>query len=201
MKTKYSPKRLSILALLVSAGLTACATDEALFAEYDRLCRSDVCLAAAAEVMYEVDRTSLEWEPAVYFGYDKSNIAESEAFRLDKNIQAMLDHPELNINIQAFTDENASHRYNIGLSDRRRQSVENYLLENGIDASRIIASIAGEMLPIHAGDSVQDHAVNRRVEMMLIDTRGVPLSFKVTLPDGGQQDFVPPYPDRKIYNQ
>lgn len=202
MKTKRQyqlPNPHKLLGLAVCAlGLGACASDEALFAEYDLLCQSQMCLAPAAEVMYQVDIASVDWEPAVYFGYDLSTLDEAQQARLDTNISVLIDNPELLVNLQAFTDSNNTAAYNIALSDRRRLSVEEYLTANGVIQSRIVSSIAGEMLPIHGGDSVEDHAINRRVELMLLDESGVPLSFSVTLPEGGQSEFIPPYPDRKL---
>lgn len=206
MKTKRQNSCLRLLTLvgamfgtLAGTGaLVSCASDEALFAEYDMLCRSQMCLAPMAEVMYQVDAASVDWEPAVYFGYDLSTLDLQQQASLNTNVSLLLDHPELRVNLQAFTDTNNTVSYNIALSDRRRVTVENYLKQKGIDESRIVSSVAGEMLPIHAGSSIEEQAINRRVELMLLDTAGVPLSFSVTLPDGGQSDFVPPYPDRKI---
>lgn len=182
--------------------LTACASDEALFAEYDQLCRSDICLAPATEVIYQMESSALSWEPAVYFGYDLAELSAQEQARLDKNLKVLLAYPDLHVNIQAFTDSTASEAYNLRLSERRRQSVEQYLLDSGTDASRIVSSIAGEMLPILAGDSVLEKAINRRVELMLIDANGVPMSFSVQIPEGPlESGFVPPYPDRKVIEE
>lgn len=191
-------KRLTTL-LLVSM-LAACASDEALFAEYDLLCRTELCLAPATEVIYQVEIDAVAWEPAVYFGYDLSTLDDTETSRLDSNIQVLLANPELKVSLQAFTDINNTVAYNIALSNRRRITVEDYLEEKGVDGSRILASIAGESLPIQAGNSIREQAINRRVEMMLLDSTGLPLSFEVVLPDGTTSEFVPPYPDRKLRN-
>lgn len=187
-----------LLLLAAVTGLAACASDEELFAQYDQLCRTELCLAPATEVIYQVEIDAVPWEPAVYFGYDLSTLEQTELDRIDGNIQVLMDNPELKVSLQAFTDINNTVAYNIALSNRRRITVEDYLEANGIDGSRILASIAGEALPIQAGTSVREQAINRRVEMMLLDSTGVPLSFEVVLPDGSTTEFVPPYPDRKL---
>lgn len=183
-------------------GLTACATDEALFAEYERLCRSDICITPATEVIYQMESNAVQWEPAVYFGYDLAELSPEEQARLDKNLAVLMNHPEMHVNIQAFTDSTASQAYNLRLSERRRQAVEQYLIDSGIDSSRIVSSVAGEMLPIYSGDSIMEKAINRRVELMLIDTNGAPLGFRIEIPQTGlESEFVPPYPDRKIIEE
>lgn len=203
MKTKgrYCLSAIKTLTFILWASvLAACASDDVLFAEYDLLCRTDVCLAPATEVIYQVEIDAVAWEPAVYFGYDLSALDETETNRLENNIQVLLANPGLKISLQAFTDANNTVSYNIALSNRRRITVNEYLTENGIEESRIVASIAGESLPIHGGNSVREQAINRRVEMMLLDSTGVPLGFDIVLPDGTTSEFVPPYPDRKLRN-
>jgi len=178
--------------------ITSCASDEALFAKYDQLCRTELCLAPAAEVIYQVEIDAVPWEPAVYFGYDLDALEQTEYNRIDQNIEVLKANPELKVSLQAFTDTNNTVAYNLDLSNRRRITVEDYLKDRGIEGTRILASIAGEALPIQAGNSVREQAINRRVEMMLLDATGVPLSFEVVLPEGDTRKFVPPYPDRKL---
>ena len=99
--------------------------------------------------------------------------------------------------MQAFTDSIASFAYNADLSERRRLAVYDYLAEKGISSDRIISSAGSELLPVLPTDSVEDRIINRRVEMMLLDNTGRPLSIGIALPDEAE-DFVPPYPSEKI---
>lgn len=182
---------LPLLALVLIAG---CASDEALFAEYDALCRQQVCLRPGSEVMYERVEESLHWEPAVYFGFDLDTLETREKERIEDNVAVLNKYSDLQINLQAFTDVRGTFNYNIDLSDRRRQRVFDYLVELGVSEDRIVMSIAGEMLPILVEDTIEQRAINRRVEMMLLDASGRPLSFTIAPSEKSLEPFVPPTP-------
>lgn len=184
--------------LLLILTLTACASNEELFAKYDAYCQGTTCVSTEVEVVYEqVPAEVLSWEPAVYFGYDLDALEESEAARLDKNIKLLELDSDLGISLQAFTDSVASFAYNVNLSERRRITVVNYLMEAGIAEERIVSSAGSETLPVLPSDEAEDRILNRRVEMMLLDSSGRPISFGVVLPND-QEDFVPPYPAVKV---
>lgn len=118
------------------------------------------------------------WEPAVYFGYDLASLTSSETARLDRDLLALKTHPTLKISIQAFTDSKGSAEYNRDLALRRQATVLDYLLSNGLQRERILMSPLGEELPI-LGESVQERTINRRVELMLLDAKGRPLSLAI----------------------
>lgn len=186
--------------LLPVLWLGGCASNEELFAEYDAYCQGEVCAVEEPQVIYqevEVPATTLTWEPAVYFGYDRDTLDPAEQDRLDRNLEVLLSDSSLKINLQAFTDSVASYRYNVALAERRRQAVVDYLVDGGLPAERIISSSGGELLPVLPSDSVQDRVINRRVEMMLLDQSGRPVSFGMALTEEGG-DFVPPYPAEKV---
>lgn len=184
--------------MLPILAMTACASNEELFAKYDAYCQGTTCVNTDVEVVYEqVPAEVLSWEPAVYFGYDLDVLDSSETARLDKNIQLLELDPDLRISLQAFTDSVASFAYNLNLSERRRITVVSYLVEAGIREDRIVSSAGGETLPVLPTDEAEDRVLNRRVEMMLLDSSGRPISFGVVLPSG-HEDFVPPYPAVKV---
>lgn len=179
-------------------GLAGCASNEKLFAQYDALCHQGICVAARpTEVFYTPEKLNLIWEPAVYFGYDLDFMQESEIARLDRNLEFLNRYKDLKISLQGFTDSNASSKYNLALSLRRVETVRDYLMQNGVGIERIQASRGGEMLPIQPGDSIEEKIINRRVEMMLLDSSGRPLSVGLDPSVSDSDDFVPPTPDRK----
>lgn len=184
---------------VICAGLLAgCASNEQLFARYDALCHQGICVAARPTEVFYTPEVSLIWEPAVYFGYDLDTLQESEISRLNSNLEFLNRYEDLKISLQGFTDSNASNKYNLALSDRRVRHVRDYLLEKGIADERILASRAGESLPIKSGNSIEDQIINRRVEMMLLDASGRPLSVGVNPEVADPHNFVAPAPDRKI---
>lgn len=118
------------------------------------------------------------WEPAVYFGFDQASLTPTELARLDRDLLVLRKQPTLKLNVQAFTDSKGSNKYNRNLALRRQQTVVSYLVSKGLAKSRILKSPLGEELPI-LGDSEAERVVNRRVELMLLDAAGRPLSLSI----------------------
>lgn len=182
---------------LVVAG---CASNEELFAKYDAYCQGASCVAVEQEIVYqvvEVGAETMPWQPAIYFAYDSYSLDSRESERLDENTSVLNTDASLKISLQAFTDSVASFSYNAVLSERRRLAVVDYLIASGIEEDRIISSSGSESLPVLPTDSVEDRIINRRVEMMLLDASGRPLSFGIALPEVAEE-FIPPFPAEKI---
>ena len=118
------------------------------------------------------------WEPAVYFGFDQATLETKEMARLDRDLLVLRKKPALKLSIQAFTDSKGSNQYNRDLAIRRQETVVNYLVSKGLAKERIRMSPLGEELPI-LGDSEAERVVNRRVELMLLDAAGRPLSLSI----------------------
>ncbi|HEX5000373.1 MAG TPA: OmpA family protein [Terriglobia bacterium] len=72
------------------------------------------------------------------------------------------------IEIQGFTDSTGSEGYNIGLSQRRAQSVERYLVSKGVPLFRTAIVGLGEDNPVADNKSSDGQARNRRVELRLL---------------------------------
>jgi OOP family OmpA-OmpF porin len=62
-----------------------------------------------------------------------------------------------------------SETYNQGLSERRANSVRDYLTSKGVKASRLTAKGYGESMPVASNDTDEGRAENRRVEMIVLD--------------------------------
>mgnify|MGYP002716913290 CR=1 FL=1 len=75
--------------------------------------------------------------------------------------------PNAEVRIVGHTDSTGSHSYNMSLSQRRAQSVANYLTANGVPGQRISAYGAGPSQPIASNASEAGRAQNRRVEINL----------------------------------
>jgi outer membrane protein OmpA-like peptidoglycan-associated protein len=89
---------------------------------------------------------------------------------LDKNIndaKVMLDRSVF-IEVVGHTDDVGDDAYNMDLSEQRAAAVSQYLIEAGVDASKIVAVGAGESLPIATNTTDQGRAENRRVEVLVL---------------------------------
>ena len=101
----------------------------------------------------------------VKFEFDKATLMDSAYPILDGIVAALRDHSEITVEIQGHTDGIGSDEYNMGLSQRRAETVMEYLQRNGIDASRMTARGYGESQPIDTNDTAEGRANNRRVEL------------------------------------
>jgi outer membrane protein OmpA-like peptidoglycan-associated protein len=107
----------------------------------------------------------------IYFEYDKSNITAPAAFELDKLVQIMTKYPDLVINATSHTDYKGSDSYNLKLSERRAKTTVQYVISQGIDASRISGMGKGENEPkIDCGTNCTDEErqLNRRSEFIIV---------------------------------
>ena len=92
--------------------------------------------------------------------------AEKELVEITK---LMLNYPELRIEIQGHTDNVGSAGYNLNLSNKRANTVKQYLLLFGVDKNRMISKGYGLTKPIASNDTEEGRAKNRRVELVKLN--------------------------------
>jgi peptidoglycan-associated lipoprotein len=83
----------------------------------------------------------------IFFDLDKAELRPESMVSLDKLVETLNDNPNIVIELGSHTDSRASDEYNIDLSNRRAQSVVNYLIEKGISRDRLLAKGYGESQP------------------------------------------------------
>ena len=88
----------------------------------------------------------------VYFAFDDSNIQPSERDRLDANAQCLEKTKGKSIYLIGHTDTSGTEEYNIALSERRAQSVADYMSRLGSDPARMQVVPKGETEPTGLGD-------------------------------------------------
>jgi outer membrane protein OmpA-like peptidoglycan-associated protein len=72
------------------------------------------------------------------------------------------------IEVVGHTDDVGDDAYNMDLSEQRAAAVTAYLIDAGVDGSKIVAVGAGESLPIATNTTEQGRAENRRVEIQVL---------------------------------
>jgi len=95
----------------------------------------------------------------VYFAFDQAAIEASERDRLDQNAQCICKNKGKNVFLVGHTDTSGTEEYNIALSERRAQTVADYLARLGTDPARMQVVPKGETEPTGLGDDK-----DRRVE-------------------------------------
>ena len=110
----------------------------------------------------------------IYFGFDQSEVRPEAAKELDKLVRVMKEYPGMAIKIESHTDSRGSKVYNEYLSDKRAKSTRDYIVSQGIDASRIESAIGyGESRLLNECDgtvpcSEATHLLNRRSEFIIV---------------------------------
>ena len=111
-----------------------------------------------------------EFEPVtlsseVNFAFDSSELRPQAEVTLDEVARRLREHTDVRIRIEGHTDSVGSAQYNQGLSERRAESVRDYLASQGVDANRMMAVGYGEQRPVATNETDEGRALNRRVEI------------------------------------
>ena len=77
-------------------------------------------------------------------------------------------NPDLRILIESHSDARGAEAYNQTLSEQRAQSVMDYLVSQGVDASRLESRGYGESKPIAPNDTPANLQKNRRIELTVL---------------------------------
>ena len=106
----------------------------------------------------------------IYYDLDKFDIRADAAVELDKLVQILKDNPLIKVELGSHTDTRGSDLYNNRLSQRRAESVINYLAIKGISKERLTAKGYGETeLIVQEAKNEEDHQINRRTEFKVLE--------------------------------
>lgn len=108
----------------------------------------------------------------IFYDYNKWNIRSDAALELDKLVQTLVDNPSVRIELSSHTDCRGKDAYNMSLSQKRAKSAVDYLIIEGIDASRVVSKGYGESKPSEScvceKCSEEQHQRNRRTEFKVL---------------------------------
>ena len=100
----------------------------------------------------------------IHFDYDRSELTSDAQATLDAKLPVLNANPALRIRVAGNTDSRGSDEYNIALGQRRARAVRDYLVRQGIAASRITIDSRGEEQPVAQGEDESAWSQNRRAE-------------------------------------
>ena len=112
----------------------------------------------------------------IYFDLDKYNIRTEAALDLEKILDVLNQNPTMKLDIRSHTDCRATLKYNEVLSDNRAKSTIAWLVENGIDSSRLTGKGYGEIQLVNdcgceptnkSNCTEEQHQMNRRSEFII----------------------------------
>lgn len=104
----------------------------------------------------------------IQFEFAKATLLPESFEDLDRLVELMNDASTLVIEIAGHTDDIGSDADNLKLSQKRSESVREYILSKGITADRVEAKGYGESKPLVANKTEKDRAINRRVEFRVL---------------------------------
>ena len=102
----------------------------------------------------------------VYFDYDSSEIAPEYVSVVAAHAAYLSKYPTARVRLEGHTDERGSREYNIGLGERRAQTVRRALMLQGVAEGQITTVSYGEERPAVPGSDEAAYAQNRRVELV-----------------------------------
>ena len=105
----------------------------------------------------------------VHFDFDKATLKPEAKAVLNEAAALLAKHDRVVVEVAGHTDSTGPEAYNQKLSERRAMAVQDYLVEQGVRASRLSAKGYGEAMPVASNDSKEGRAENRRVELIVLD--------------------------------
>ena len=107
-------------------------------------------------------------ENAVRFATGKATLTSNAKSNLDKLVPVFKEYPDTNIELFGYTDSTGSPDFNLTLSQKRAESVKNYLASTGLVGSGFNITGLGIADPIATNDTADGRTQNRRVEFAII---------------------------------
>ena len=126
----------------------------------------------------------------ILFDFNEHVLNQEAKIDLERIIDIMKQHSELEFEIEGHTDAIGSAEYNLELSNRRARSVLNYIVKRGLDKSRFRTKGFGEIVAVAVNDEEggkddpEARRLNRRVEFKVLKSEGeVVIENNVYVPD------------------
>jgi peptidoglycan-associated lipoprotein len=92
--------------------------------------------------------------PNIFYDFDKWDLRPESMVSLDKLVETLNDNPNVTIELMSHTDSRNTEEYNLALSQKRAQSVVDYLVSKGIELDRLQAKGYGESSPKVVNDEI-----------------------------------------------
>lgn len=120
---------------------------------------------SGVDVIRDGDNLVLRMPSGITFAYDRSDVQPQFQPTLNEVASVLAQYPKTYIDVYGHTDSDGADAYNQSLSERRAQSVANYLVGHGVQSARMATRGFGETQPIASNMTEEGKAANRRVEI------------------------------------
>jgi peptidoglycan-associated lipoprotein len=114
-----------------------------------------------AAVRQHAEAAKAELATMLHFDFDKAILQPGDFQLLDRKISILMANPAVRVQIAGNCDERGSEEYNLALGNRRAITARNYLVNHGVEASRIETVSYGKERPIDPGHNPEAWAKDR----------------------------------------
>ncbi len=108
------------------------------------------------------------YELKIHFAPNKSDLYQAAKTEIDKLYEEMVKNPTMRIEVAGHTDNVGDDKLNLQVSQRRANSIKEYLVQKGISDKRIIAKGYGETAPLADNATEEGRTRNRRIEIRML---------------------------------
>lgn len=112
------------------------------------------------------DPSSLLSKRVIYFDFDRAEIKQEFRDIIRAHAAYLTANPRTRIVLEGHTDERGTREYNMGLGERRANSVRSVLTLQGVSSGQIETVSYGEERPVALGHDEESWRLNRRVEIV-----------------------------------
>jgi peptidoglycan-associated lipoprotein len=118
---------------------------------------------------FDEDLAGGELTNIIYFDFDSSELRPEDTDIVSRHAVQLSSNPQARVRLEGHADERGSREYNIGLGERRSQTVRRMLLIQGASAAQISTVSFGEERPAAFGSTEDAYSQNRRVEIQYVN--------------------------------
>jgi len=111
------------------------------------------------------DPSSPLYRKVIYFDYDSSEIRSEFVPLLQTHAGYLANHPGTRVTLEGHTDERGTREYNLALGDERAQTVQRFMLAEGVRSDQLTTLSFGEEKPVALEHGDTAWSQNRRVEL------------------------------------
>ena len=116
----------------------------------------------------QADLVAQAGSDTVYFDTDQFSLDMADMDILEAQARWLIAHPNLRASIEGHADERGTREYNLALGERRANAARDYLIAQGVPASRLLVTSWGKERPVALGSNEAAWAQNRRSVTLVV---------------------------------
>lgn len=123
---------------------------------------------ATVETVNEGEALKITFDSGILFATNSSTVSEASKSALRNFSNTLKENPDTYIKIVGHTDNTGRVDYNQTLSEKRAQSVYDYIMYQGVSNTRMTFEGRGIHEPVASNETVEGRSLNRRVEILIL---------------------------------